>query len=221
MEKIDKIIERLFSLIFPSCCTWCQKDWTFLCADCIKSLKKRKNNNFDGACIEKIFAPLTYSKNPLLQKLIHDIKYNAYYSKIDVIIDPMSDIISKNFSDINVILIPIPLHYKRKIWRWFNQSEIIAKKIQNKSLWKVIMKNGLIIRIKNTLSQALLKRGDRINNLKWAFLINRKEKIDEKAIFIIIDDILSSGSTMENCALELRRHYKNKIFWLVIASDRI
>jgi len=129
-------------------------------------LIKRKNQQFNIKNFEKVFAVFYYSRNKLLQNLVHDIKYKAHYSKIDIISDPLNKIILNNFSNKEIVLIPIPIHHKRQIYRGFNQSEIIAQVLLNKSSLNMVVKINLIKRIKNTTAQVLLRKKDRINNLK-------------------------------------------------------
>jgi len=80
---------------------------------------------------------------------------------------------------------------------------------------------NLLKRIKNTPHQASLDKKWRLLNLQNAFKINNFEKIDSSIPIILIDDICTTWETLENCAIELRKYYKNPIYWLVIASDKI
>ena len=118
------------------------------------------------------------------------------------------------------LLVPIPLHFKRKWQRGFNQAELLAKQISKNTN---IPFSNLLKRIKNTPQQAKLSRQERLNNLKGAFEINEKEfkkiQIGKKELptVILIDDIASTLTTLEESAHTLKKAGFKNVWGMVIA----
>ena len=102
------------------------------------------------------------------------------------------------------VVVPVPLHWRRERWRWFNQSYEIAKTLAqqcNLSCQKALR------RTRNTSQQALLDRGHRLANLQGAFQLSpreqRLETTRDKPV-LLIDDVFTTGSTVEECARVLK-----------------
>lgn len=102
------------------------------------------------------------------------------------------------------VVVPVPLHWRRERWRWFNQSYEIAKTLAqqcNLSCQKALR------RTRNTSQQALLDRGHRLANLQGAFQLSpreqRLETTRDKPV-LLIDDVFTTGSTAEECARVLK-----------------
>lgn len=208
------------NFLFPPQCFSCKECWEFFCQNCINKLKKRRNCEINSKYLDKIYAIYEYETNNNLKKYIKDIKYKSFYWKISSITKTLAETLEEKFPNQDLILIPVPLHWIRKFKRWFNQSEIIAKNILQNDKTKNVKMLKLLKRIRNTPHQASLDKKWRLINLKNAFEINKIKNIDSKTPLILVDDITTTWETLENCAIELRKHYKNPIFWLVIASDK-
>lgn len=118
----------------------------------------------------------------------------------------------------NPILIPVPLHEKRKKWRGFNQAEAVGKIIANKNGWSIL--DDLIVRQKYKIPQTELKREDRINSVVGIFELNSKYKgkISGKRPAIIFDDVWTTGSTLKEVAKVLKRNGFKKVWGLTIAK---
>jgi ComF family protein len=100
-----------------------------------------------------------------------------------------------------VTLVPVPLHPKRKRTRGYNQSELLARKLAL-ILSLPVASNGLI-RTRSTKSQQLLKRTERLKNVRGAF--KGKETELRNRNIVLIDDVCTSGSTLVACADEALR----------------
>jgi len=110
------------------------------------------------------------------------------------------------------VLVPIPLHPSRRRKRGFNQTELLAKEISKRSGIPVDCK--LLFRIKKTYAQKDLNDQERLANLKGAFSV-RKGEISYKKI-ILIDDIYTTGSTINEAAKILISHGVQKVYFLSI-----
>ncbi len=114
-------------------------------------------------------------------------------------------------------LVPVPLHRKRYNRRGYNQARLFATALGNRMGIPVYA--DLVKRTRNTLPQKMLERSERQNNLKKAFKINRNDvKLNT---IIIIDDIYTTGSTIDALAEVLREAGVEKIFFLTISGGRL
>lgn len=96
---------------------------------------------------------------------------------------------------------PVPLHPKRKRKRGFNQAQVIAQEIARLKGIKLIKKS--LAKIKNTPAQTSLDREHREENVKEVFRVRRERKIQGKVV-MLVDDVYTTGATMEECSLELK-----------------
>lgn len=113
-------------------------------------------------------------------------------------------------------LVPVPIHYTRKRERGYNQAEVLAKVIGRKM--GIPVKSRLLKRVKKTLPQKLLGDAERQNNLKKAFKIDRND-VKLKTV-IIIDDIYTTGSTIDACAAVLKGAGVKKVYFITVAIGR-
>ena len=120
----------ILDLLFPPKCYLCWKYWNSICIACLNKLPKRNIHYFKLGNIKKVFASYQYSKNKSIKKIIKNIKYRFLYWKITPISETMYQTLKTNFYNKKIILVPVPLHWKRLLWRWFNQAEILSNSIQ-------------------------------------------------------------------------------------------
>jgi len=111
-------------------------------------------------------------------------------------------------------LIPVPLHKSRYRERGFNQSEIVAEEI-SKIAGLPLLKNALI-RKKNTKDQTNLSFQQREENVKGAFVVTQPEIINGKRI-VLVDDVITTGATLSECARTLKQAGAEKILGMTIA----
>lgn len=110
-------------------------------------------------------------------------------------------------------LIPVPLHFARQRKRGFNQSQLLAEHLGD--LLGIPVRSNLIKRCKKTVPQKELSLAERQNNLKKAFKISQYD-VKLKTI-IVIDDIFTTGSTIDAMSSELRRAGVQKIYFITLA----
>ena len=113
-------------------------------------------------------------------------------------------------------LIPVPIHWKRRAVRGYNQAEELAKKLSQ--ITGIPMRKNLIRRCRNTVPQKLLNLRQRQNNLKKAFNICQDDvKLDT---IILIDDIYTTGSTVDAMASLLKAAGVEKVYVISLAIGR-
>lgn len=148
-----------------------------------------------------------------MRKSIYRFKYSKrseyakYYAKD--IYDHLGEEISRFQAD---ALIPIPLYKRRQALRGYNQAEVLARELSK--LTGIPYYSNLVKRIKNTVPQKELDNYERQNNLKKAFLIHSDVVKLNKTI--VVDDIYTTGSTMDAVAGELRQHGVEKVYYLAL-----
>jgi ComF family protein len=101
-------------------------------------------------------------------------------------------------------LIPVPLHWRRQWARRFNQSAMLAAAISAES--RVPIAAGMLKRVKATAQQVGLTRTERASNVQGAFRVPEESKaLVSNGRFVLVDDVLTSGATVEGCARALNR----------------
>lgn len=115
-------------------------------------------------------------------------------------------------------IVAAPLHIKRLKKRKFNQAGLLAKEISKISK-KLKFIPDFLIRVKNTRPQVELRKKQREKNLKRAFLVNKKyRELAKGKKFLLIDDVMTTGATLENSAKELKRRGAREVLVLTIAK---
>lgn len=201
------------------------------CPICFKRLNQaedKKCSHSDKKSSLDFLGHATYYEIPIIRDLIHNYKYRFAKSIGNTLANILTLYLKKSLNNQNDwIIIPIPLHRSRLNWRGFNQSEEIAKIISQKFNWPIL--NNILIRKKKTAKQAEIKEKEkRRENLKDAFNLsphvkNIKNKLsDTKALegkkIILLDDVCTSGATLEEAAQILKIAGAKKIIGLVIAK---
>jgi ComF family protein len=244
MIKINKTkIENIFyDCLYPIFCLNCGKfisneNKHYLCVDCFKTIpiysalfcpvcfkrisiiKKCHHNN--KSYLDFLGCATDYENEPV-KNLIHEFKYN-FVKEIKITLgDFLINYWLKISSDLEInpkeiYVIPIPLSSKRYNWRGFNQSEELAKIFADYFNFPLL--TNVLIRQKNTLPQAQLTKKERLFNLIDAFKIKNDSKslIKNKTI-ILVDDVYTSGATLQQAAKVLKQNDAKKIIGLVVAK---
>jgi competence protein ComFC len=214
-----KIKEFILDLIFPKFCLGCKREGTFLCEDCFSILEiSTTHQKFKGKNLADLYFPVNY-ENFLVKRLIHSFKYPPLIKELKkelasliishfLLLDKKTD-----FSDF--ILLPIPLSKKKLKWRGFNQAEEIAKKLTD--FFKIPLISDCLIKTKETKDQVELSEKERRENVKGVFFVKNREKIVGRNI-LLVDDVFTTGATMEEAARVLKEAGAEKIVGIVIAK---
>ncbi|MEK7664059.1 MAG: ComF family protein [Patescibacteria group bacterium] len=229
-------------LFFPSFCLGCQKENVFLCQDCRSVLEiseynyclcnknpLRLSQSKIGKCqrckdkkLSGLYFALPYKEKFLTKKLVHQFKYPPHIkslSKIlaEIILEHL--VLAKNNTDDiwqNSILVPIPAENKKVKSRGYNQTELLVKELGQ--ILNVSLVLGNLIKIKETLPQTKLSAKERKENLKNAFLIKNPTEFSGKKVFLV-DDVYTTGSTMEECARILKEAKAKSVWGIAVARE--
>lgn len=148
----------------------------------------------------------------IIKESIHSFKYGGDKE----LLQPLGKILVKKFSEIKIpgqiTITSVPLYRTRKNTRGFNQSELLGKYLAKGVGARY---EELLRRVKPTESQTKFHKYERIDNLRGAFKAKTKNLRGKK--IILVDDVCTSGATLEACAKELRQAGAREIWGLVLA----
>mgnify|MGYP004680576015 CR=1 FL=1 len=232
MTKFDKTmrqirtvpnVSKILNLIYPQICGMCGKiNKNSLCKKCEIELKKQVENQIinNGEEIQdKYFNELMYifKYEGQIRKLILDYKFNEksylYLTFVNFLLKNKK--IFENIKNYDTI-IPVPISKKRKKTRGYNQSLLIARKIAK--LTDLELMNNCLVKTKNIIEQSKLNKEDRTQNIQGVYKLKNKQLIENKNI-LLIDDIYTTGSTVNECSKILKQGNPKKIGILVLAKD--
>lgn len=228
---MKKIFCDLLDLLFPRFCPACQNRLgeyeRHICLNCLSRIPKTNNHREVGNKLEEFFAgriPFQriasfayFVQGGMMQSIIHELKYKNN-PDIGIYIGELCGNDLKNSDFIHDIdyIVPVPLHPKRLKERGYNQSEKIAEGISFKT--GLSLDSRTVIRVKNNPSQAKSdSREARWANVENIFTLTDKSKFEGKHI-LLVDDVLTTGSTLESCAKEILKTSNCTISILTIAS---
>ena len=212
MNLLEKALEYIF---LPSCGVCGKLGEGYLCKECEKELNKYTINCNDFKQKTDILHIFQYKE--LIRKLIIQYKFNnkSYLYKT------FCEFIVKNkkafdFIKSYDIIIPVPMHNRKKALRGYNQSELIAKELAKTAKIKIF--TDVLIKTKNNKVQSSLNKQDRKNNVKDVYKLVKKEKIYNKKV-LIFDDIYTTGATIEACKKEILTANVKSVGILTLAKD--
>lgn len=169
--------------------------------------------------IDGAFCAVAYKG--IVKKLIYNFKYKPYLADLkNTLVELFYESIIQQeiFQQVyksSPILLPIPLHPKRLRKRGYNHAQLLAESLSEKLKLRLI---EVLQRTKDTKSQFGLKLKDRKENIKDAFILNSKFIIRDSNIFLV-DDILTTGSTLLEAARILKKNGAKKVWGLTLARD--
>lgn len=169
--------------------------------------------------IDGSFSSIVYEG--IAKQIIYTFKYKPYVTDIQAVLGDLlyEGLIQKELfvkaCQTEVVLVPIPLHKARYRKRGYNQASILAKKLSQKLGIPVV---EMLERRKNTKSQITLSLEERKTNISGAFTLKCSDK--KEATVFLIDDILTTGSTLAEAAGVLKRHGYQKVYGVTLARGK-
>lgn len=230
LQQIKKLLNLLLDNIYPPTCVSCNQpinNKDALCHDCwsqITFIKKPTCGKcgvpypfdlFDEGCpacenekfyFHNVISALKYDE--ITQKIIHDFKYHNRTIALNFITRLLAENLKDTIGDIDIITC-IPMHKNKLIKRGFNQATIISKRIAQHFNKPHIQ--DLLIKRNDNSSQSGLNKKERKLNVKGVFCMNNKHDVRGKSI-LIIDDVITTCATVNECALILKQKNAHKVF---------
>jgi ComF family protein len=219
------MFEQILNLVFPPKCIFCKKILNigaklYICEDCCTKIPYMKNGNIKlikaSNYYDDIICVCEYSgiiKEALIRYKFFN-KPSYYRTFAQLLYNKINEMTEWEKVD---IIISVPLYRKKERQRGYNQSHLISKHLGK--LLGIKVDGSLIIRTKNTDSQSLLNRVERLQNVKDAFQVTDAKAVYGKSI-LILDDIFTTGTTLNECCKVLKNSGARKITAAVIATGR-
>jgi len=222
---IEKISTKILDLFWPKQCLNCSQEGRYLCADCCALINLSTRYEINLGRLDYLFWTAPY-KDKIIQSCLHCLKYKY----VKDLAEELSNLIISYFSLLNnspiieqknkenFMILSVPLYKKDLKRRGFNQSEEIARSLSQKLGIPLI--EQCLIKTKKTLPQMTLKREKRLSNVSGVFEINpEKRTIIKNKKVILIDDVYTTGATMQECAKILKQNLTAEVWGVVIARD--
>lgn len=214
------MLKKVLDLLYPPVCGICGKQHDEnLCSKCkviIKKIEKGQFFSYKNTYFDKHFYLFLYEgiiREKLIQYKFQNQNYLCdFFVKILLNNEKISGILEKYD-----IIIPVPMYQKKEKRRGYNQTSLIAKRLAKNT--KSLEYDGTSLKkIKDTQTQSSLNKLDRMKNIKNAYKVLNEQKIKKKKI-ILLDDIYTTGATVNECAKVLRKAGAKEILVLTIAKD--
>ena len=219
--------------MFPATCACCGKvlmaGERYVCIGCLAELARTGYSAYNdnptermlagSANIEHATAMLHYSKGSTVQHLVHAMKFHQK-TELCVIMGRQLglDIVSSGrFDDVDM-LIPVPLHWIRRLHRGYNQSELLCRGMAEVMHKPIVC--GNLTRHRYTHKQSRTSASGRSSNVEGAFRVRHPEKLQGHHI-LLVDDVLTTGATLLACidALSIVPDIRISVATLSVASS--
>ena len=219
MERIfSRLIYGIRNIIYPNTCPGCGRkveSMTF-CSRCKPHVQKQEADvsSHRFKYLDSVIYLCAYAG--ALRKTLKDIKYNQKIKRsgaLRELVPPITELFPKEHFD---MVVPVPLHKKRYRERGYNQSELIFR------MWA--KNNGvpwvdLLTRTKGTAPQWQLLQQARRENVRGVFYVGQPSVVNGANV-LLVDDIFTSGATLEECAKSLKQSGATVVKSLTLAHGR-
>jgi len=208
--KLINIKTYFLDLMFPIHCLGCKKEGSHLCDECVDSIPLEISQT-RTQYIDHLYSAINFD-HPLLNRALKEFKYRF----VKDLSQPLAKIVKRMISEKDITLdslttIPVPLSKKRMNWRGFNQAELIARHLD----WGVT--TNIIFRNKSSKPQADIEnKEERMINIKGDFEINPETNVKNKN-FVLIDDVATTGSTLNECAKIIKQNGAKTVIGITVA----
>ncbi|MBX7148564.1 ComF family protein [bacterium] len=225
----------MLSFFFPSPCLSCgELSKGVLCQNCFQKIKwisspqctlcglpfeeNVPNNHPCPACIRNK-PHFDWSRSMALyhepvSSLITSLKYENNFSPVSFLANQLIEHMSSYLGDAD-LLIPVPLHLKKLKARGYNQSLLIVEKVSHKT--KIPFLRDSLKRVIDTAPQVGLGREERLQNMKGAFLFEDNPELLKDKKVVLIDDVTTTGATLQACAKALKDHAPREVGCVTVA----
>ncbi len=242
LTKIEKLRNFISNQLYPShfSCIFCGEEITKhnqynTCEKCYKNLPFIKNKQICLICGSPIkslaeicehcynkrpyynFARAVFEFDSEISKLVQAFKYNNSKYLFKPLSFYMANIYKNN--DFNCdFIVPVPLSKEKYTERGYNQSLLLAKQLSYRI--NIPIKENLVVKIRQTLSQTMLKSSERKINLENAYEVTNRKEIKNKTI-LIVDDVMTTGSTINTISKLLINYGAKEIQVLTLAKTNL
>jgi ComF family protein len=231
LPQLTKLKGIALDLLFPRWCVGCGREGDFICSACLKSLvritpplcprcgRPQLNAVVCPTCIgwpaaiDGIRAPFKF--DGVVRQAIHELKYNNLRAIAPLLGQWLADYLKANPLPAEV-LVPVPLHRQRLRERGYNQSQLLARELAR--LTDLPLVDDCLVRERPTPPQTRTANvEERRNNVADAFRC-RDRRLEDRSV-LLIDDVATSGATLDACARALKAAGASSGWGLVLAKE--
>ena len=234
LTHIQKSSQSLLDLLFPPRCVSCKATYNWLCQKCLSQIafitppvceycgtpvapaapacKQCQNNSLQY--IDGIRSASYFEDNPI-RPAIHFLKYRNHKAVAFILATILAEAYRRYQLTVNVI-VPVPLHPARLRERGYNQSELLAKAMGY--MLNISVNSGALQRTRSTKSQMTLNIMARHQNVAEAFACGNFAGSGQTVL--LIDDVCTTGSTLDACADALKKSGVATVWGLTLAKAR-
>ena len=232
LKELNNVLQDFISLFFPEYCFACQeslaKGENIICTACriklpytnVHLLNKADNlllHRFFGKVpVKQALAYLYFRRSGRVQHLLHALKYKGVQEIGELLGNWYGKQLRENAFNTELdLILPVPLHRIKKQKRGYNQADSFARGLSN--ALEVPWQDQVLIRQKNTGSQTNKSRPERWANVAEVFKVAKPDRVLGQRI-LIVDDVLTTGATVEACALKLLQAGAKEVSIATIAA---
>ena len=232
--SLQKSTQALLDLLYPPKCISCKAANSWLCQSCFSRIpfittsicnrcgtpvtagvipcQQCKNNPLEY--IDGIRSATSFDDNPI-RPAIHSLKYRNHRAVVSTLTNFLVETY-RRFHLVADVIVPVPLHASRLRERGYNQSELLAKKMGE--VIDMPLNTSTLQRIRPTRSQMTLGINERRHNVAEAFACVNFDLSGRK--ILLIDDVCTTGSTLDACASTLKKNGADAVWGLTLAKTR-
>ncbi len=220
LNALRSLWHSLLDFTYPACCVLCQasltEEETIVCRICLDSLPRLDESFISGEHFSKQLGDkpwfsgslALFSYNETLHKVIHLFKYKGYHSLARPLGEELGYLLRDTVLPENALLVPVPLHKRRLLERGYNQAHLLA---DGAAAVCGLPCSALLQRTRYTLPQAKQSKSGRARNLAGAFRVLQPASVQGAAV-ILVDDLITTGHTMNECAKTLMLAGCSRVF---------
>ena len=230
LETISQSVEAVVNFVLPLACVHCSEEGSLFCERCASAAPtlpgnscvkcgERTSEHLDlcGDCfalpppLDRLVPKYRYGGS--VRSAIHALKYRHITAIAPAMASLMSELRFLHRAKLDCI-VPVPIHANRLRERGYNQAAHLAQPLAEFT-GKALIEDALI-KIRDTQSQVELSRSERMRSLTRAFIANYSF---DDAHVLLVDDVCTTGSTLMNCAVALKRAGARRVSAVVFAKE--
>ena len=222
------MLSDFISLIFPQNCSGCNalliQSEKGICSSCfieidrLRCTDRNKKFVFGRLEVEEYVSAFNLTKDSALHKILHNIKYRNDRKSANILgVELGKRLKQLKFNEKIECIIPVPISKKKMKRRKFNQSEEIARGINQ--VMAIPVETNWLLRKNNLKSQTFSNRYQRAENVKEEYYLNKKKTLHQKRL-LIIDDIVTTGATIQSCLEAINKEEYDSIYIASVAKTK-
>lgn len=243
---LQALLRNVFSVLFPSDCRLCDTPLNNIsripvCPECLAAITPVREPQCvicgdrlfsaqllmgDGRCqncrdCEPEFArAVSFGEyEGGLRGLVHLLKYESVLPVAPVLGGMLASAIAEllpGCADVTPLIVPVPLHKSKRSERGFNQAELIAHAAVKRLPQPIEVATEVLVRQRATISQVGLSREQRIANVSDAFRVRDRRRVEGRTV-IVVDDVMTTGTTLSECARMLKQAGAERVWAATVA----